>query len=318
MSRTNVSRRGCAPGAAGARGWSRADEAAGHYNLALQYKREGKVPDAIAECEKAIQLRLELRGGAHDARQPLPRDRATTPKAAAEYEKVVKLEPKDASRTATSASAYVRLKRLDDGIAELEQAVDLKPDDYETRVSLGFAYSRRATTSTRSSTLVKATELKPGRRGGLEQPGHRQLQDRRQGRRDRRVQEGDRAQARRRRAALRPGDRLPAPARRPTGDRRVQVAVQKNPRLAKAYYDLGILYSQEKKAAEARAAFEKYLQYGTNEDAASRKDAEERLETFKAHGQVGADLPRERAARSRAEQPSQRGAAPGETQSPAR
>ena len=60
-----------------------------------------------------------------------------------------------------------------------------------------------------------------------------------------------------------------------------QVAVQKNPRLAKAYYDLGILYSQEKKTAEARAAFEKYLQYGTNEDAASRKDAEERLKTFK-------------------------------------
>ena len=60
-----------------------------------------------------------------------------------------------------------------------------------------------------------------------------------------------------------------------------EVAVQKNPRLAKAYYDLGLLYSQDKKNAEARAAFEKYLQYGTNEDAASRKDAEERLKTFK-------------------------------------
>src|SRR5260221_6396022 len=30
-------------------GPARADEAAGHYTLALQYKREGKVPDAIAE-----------------------------------------------------------------------------------------------------------------------------------------------------------------------------------------------------------------------------------------------------------------------------
>ena len=59
------------------------------------------------------------------------------------------------------------------------------------------------------------------------------------------------------------------------------MAVQKNPRLAKAYYDLGLLYSQDKKNTEAREAFEKYLQYGTNEDAASRKDAEERLQTFK-------------------------------------
>ncbi len=60
-----------------------------------------------------------------------------------------------------------------------------------------------------------------------------------------------------------------------------QVAVQKNPRLAKAYYDLGIMYSQERRNAEARDAFQKYLDYGTGEDAASRKDAEERLKTFK-------------------------------------
>ena len=41
------------------------------------------------------------------------------------------------------------------------------------------------------------------------------------------------------------------------------------------------MYSQERKNPEARAAFEKYLEYGSHEDAASRKDAEERLKTFK-------------------------------------
>ena len=62
------------------------------------------------------------------------------------------------------------------------------------------------------------------------------------------------------------------------------IAVEKDPKFAKAYYDLGIMYSQEKKTAEARAAFEKYLQYGTSEDSASRKDAEDRLATFKGMG----------------------------------
>ena len=38
---------------------AQADEAAGHYNLALQLKREGKTPEAIAECEKAISLRAD-------------------------------------------------------------------------------------------------------------------------------------------------------------------------------------------------------------------------------------------------------------------
>ena len=48
------------------------------------------------------------------------------------------------------------------------------------------------------------------------------------------------------------------------------------------------MYSQERKGPEARAAFEKYIQYGTHEDACSRKDAEERLKTFKgtADGQA--------------------------------
>ena len=59
-----------------------------------------------------------------------------------------------------------------------------------------------------------------------------------------------------------------------------QVAVQKNPKMAKAYYDLGLMYSQERKNPEARAAFEKYLEYGSNEDPGHRKDAQDRLKAF--------------------------------------
>ena len=59
-----------------------------------------------------------------------------------------------------------------------------------------------------------------------------------------------------------------------------RLCLDKDPRHAPAYYDLGILYSQERKTAEAKEAFENYLKYGVHEDAASRKDAEERLKTF--------------------------------------
>ncbi|HSZ83290.1 MAG TPA: tetratricopeptide repeat protein, partial [Polyangia bacterium] len=60
-----------------------------------------------------------------------------------------------------------------------------------------------------------------------------------------------------------------------------RLALDRDPKLAKAYYDLGIMYSQEKKAAAAKEAFENYLKNGAGEDAASRKDAEDRLKTFK-------------------------------------
>ena len=42
---------GLAPGVA------RADDAAGHYNLCVQFKREAKLTEAVGECLKAIQLR---------------------------------------------------------------------------------------------------------------------------------------------------------------------------------------------------------------------------------------------------------------------
>jgi hypothetical protein len=49
--------------------------------------------------------------------------------------------------------------------------------------------------------------------------------------------------------------------------------------MASAYYDLGILYSQNKQDEKAKEAFSKYLEYAPRDDAA-RKDAEDRLKTF--------------------------------------
>src|SRR6185369_13406629 len=62
-----------------------------------------------------------------------------------------------------------------------------------------------------------------------------------------------------------------------------KAAVARDAKHARSYYDLGILYSQEKNREGAKEAFEKYLEYGTSEDAASRRDAEDRLKTFKGY-----------------------------------
>src|SRR5207244_313198 len=100
-----------------AAGVARADEAAGHYNLALQYKREGKPADAIAECEKAVSLRPDY-AAAHLTRGNLYRAQNDLPRAAGELEKAAKLQPKDSTAHANLGAVYVRMKRLDDGIRE--------------------------------------------------------------------------------------------------------------------------------------------------------------------------------------------------------
>ena len=76
-----------AAGLAGPR-LARADEAAVHYNLGLQLKRDGKVPDAIAEVEKAVALRPGY-AAAHLTLGNLWRTQGNYERAAGEYEKTV-------------------------------------------------------------------------------------------------------------------------------------------------------------------------------------------------------------------------------------
>ena len=103
----------------------------------------------------------ELRRGAHDAGQPVPRPEQLRRRRPPSTRRSVKLEPKDALGHYNLGVAYSALKRSDDGIRELEEAMDLKPDDYETRVSLGKVYSKKADYKHAIDHLVKATELKP-------------------------------------------------------------------------------------------------------------------------------------------------------------
>ena len=76
-------------------GLARADEAADHYNLAVQYKREGKMTEAMAECLKAIPLRSNYAAAHMHAGQPLPRAEQL-PEGGRRVREGVKLEPKDA------------------------------------------------------------------------------------------------------------------------------------------------------------------------------------------------------------------------------
>ena len=69
-------------------GMAHADDAAGHYNLAVQYKREGKLTDAVGECLKALQLRPNY-AAAHMTLGSLYRAQNNYAGAATEYEKVV-------------------------------------------------------------------------------------------------------------------------------------------------------------------------------------------------------------------------------------
>ena len=59
-----------------------------------------------------------------------------------------------------------------------------------------------------------------------------------------------------------------------------QEAIQDDPRMSGAYYDLGLLYSQDRRYEEALAAFKKYLATSDRRDPASEQDAQERIKSL--------------------------------------
>ncbi len=263
---------------------ARADEAAGHYNLALQYKREGKLADAIAECQKALQARPDY-AAAHMTLGNLYRGQADYTRAAGEFEKAVKLQPKDPTAHGNlGAGVRAASTASEEGIRELETALDLKPRRLRGAASpWASPTSRRATTPTPSKTCRRPPRVKPDAAEAWTNLGIAKSK----------TDDHDGAVSALRKAiTLRPEDAdlhfdLAVVFRR---DRKTdeaiaeyRLALEKDPKLAKAYYDLGILYSQEKKTTEAKAAFENYLKYGTSESAADRKEAEDRLKTFKGY-----------------------------------
>jgi len=162
--------------------------------------------------------------------------------------------------------------------------VELGPDVYDVRVSLGAAYRQKGDFKSAILHLQKATELQPADATAWNNLGVAKS----------RTDDKEGAIAAFKKAlSINPNDadshfNLGAFFRRQRDTENAlgeyQTAVQLNPRLAKAYYDLGILYSQERRTSEAAAAFRKYLETGTSEDAASRKDAEERLKSLEAAG----------------------------------
>ena len=176
-----------------------------------------------------------------------------------------------------------------------DRRLALKPDDDETLVSLGFAYRQKGdvpkavTQPAEGDRRLKPDDAIAWNNLGVaksrtdDKAGHH------------RVQEGPGTGPEQRRLSLQPGDRLPSPARDRAGHRRDQAALEHNPKLAGAYYDLGVLHAQARRQEEALTAFRNYLKYGINEDPKSRRTPRTGVKTLEAPSprrrSTGADGP---------------------------
>ena len=201
-------------------------------------------------------------------------------KAAEAFEKAVKLEPKDATAHANLGADLPAPQADRRRHRQLEAALALKPDDYEALVSLGAAYRQKGDYQG-DQAPPEGHDLEARRRHRVEEPGRRQVEHRRQ---------GGAIVAFKKALAIEPDDGDYTSAWRPSTAASArptlaiadyEVALEKNPRLAGAITTWASC-TPRRSAREALAAFQNYLKYGASEDAASRKDAEERLKSLES------------------------------------
>lgn len=117
----------------------------GHFRLGNAYYQQGQLDKAAAEFQKA----LELDPNSVDARSNLGAvyyERAEYAKAAAEFKQASSLQPEDADIRYNLGAAYVQQSRYDEAIAEFNEALRLSPDLTRCYYGLGTAYKLQGKT----------------------------------------------------------------------------------------------------------------------------------------------------------------------------
>ena len=147
----------------------------------------GEHPSRDRRVREGGRAAAGLRRRALHARQPLPRRRATTPGRPASTRRRSSSSPRTPTPTPTWARPTCGSSAPTRASASSRRRSTSSPTTTRRALSLGVAYKQKGDYKHAIEHLQKATELKPDDPQGVDQPRRRQVEDRRQGGRDRRA-----------------------------------------------------------------------------------------------------------------------------------
>lgn len=258
-------------------GLAQADRASTQYHKAMALKRQGKINEAIAALRQALEARDDY-AAAHRSIGVLYRQRGEYGKAVMHLERAAALQPQSADVAYSLGLAYYRNGDKQKALRAIRRASSLKPNDARMRAQLGTLMVR----SDPEGAIVhlkEAVRLEPKNAGHLHQLGlaYRRASTR-AGKNESKRREYLKQAQRYLEQAVALGEtaelnfdlgvlyrRLDKPFKSIEHYRR---ALEMNPKMAAAWWDLGHMYAKSKQPDEAVAAYEQYLQLkGHSKDA---------------------------------------------------
>jgi protein O-mannosyl-transferase len=131
-----------------------------HNNIAINLAKEGKMDEAIAHYEKALELDPTYGEAHYNLANALVR-LSRVAEAITHYEKAVELNPNNAMAFHNLGSVLAQGGRLDEGIAQYRKALALTPNNAAMHNNLGAALLRSGQLDEAMVHYQKALELNP-------------------------------------------------------------------------------------------------------------------------------------------------------------
>ena len=133
------------------------DNAEAHNNLGIALLQKGKVDEAIAQYQKALQIKPYYRGSPHTTSAIALQQKGRMDEAITHYQQALEIKPDDDAAHFNLGNALRQKGRVDEAITHYQKALQIKPADMEAQNNLAWLLATAPQASLRNGD--KAVQL---------------------------------------------------------------------------------------------------------------------------------------------------------------
>jgi protein O-mannosyl-transferase len=131
-----------------------------HYNLGNALLKRGKIDEAIAQYQKALEIQPGLSSAHYNLGNAFLKHGELN-EAIAQYQKTLELRPNHADSLYNMGLALFKQGKLDEAIAQLRKALEIEPDAVAAHIGLGDALAAKGARDAATAQYQKALEIRP-------------------------------------------------------------------------------------------------------------------------------------------------------------
>ena len=131
-----------------------------HNNIAIRLQHSGRLPDAFAHYNKALEINPEYGEAHYNLGNALVQDRRIE-EAMAHYKKALEINPRNGPAHYNLATVSVQKGQIDEAITHYERALEINPANVGAHNNLGNALAQKGRVDEAVTHFRKALEIEP-------------------------------------------------------------------------------------------------------------------------------------------------------------